>query len=256
VRWIVDGEEQHRTFAGRALAGAFRSKLVTHVQRGSAFDKATGLPAPMLRDAQRRPWFAHACQYADMKWPAAAPKSRTGIAESLTTVTPALLSGERGRPSDREIRRAVYEWAFVPPRRKAGGPPPELAAAVKWLERNTITLTDLEDRTRGPELVRRALDALALKLDGRPTAAKTIARKRAIFYNALEYAVELGLLTDNPVGPGGVKGAKGDRIRLPAGRGRPAPRTDPAHRRRSPTRRGEALVAMFACMYYAAMRPS
>jgi hypothetical protein len=54
----------------------------THVQRGSAFDKVTGLPAPMLREAQRRRWYEHACQYTDVKWPAAAPKSRTGIAES------------------------------------------------------------------------------------------------------------------------------------------------------------------------------
>ncbi|MEV7624275.1 site-specific integrase [Actinoplanes sp. NPDC089786] len=256
VRWIVGGEEQHRTFASRALADAFRAKLLTHVQRGSAFEKASGLPAPMLREAQRRSWFEHASQYTDMKWPAAAPKSRTGIAESLATVTPALLSSDRGRPNDALIRRALFEWVFVPPRRKGGDPPADLRTVVRWLERNTITLGDLEDRTKGPELTRRALDRIALLIDGSQAAAKTIARKRAIFYNALGYAVELGLITDNPL----------DRITWKA------PMTTESIDRRVVVDRERArtlltavavqpgvaprLVALFALMYYAALRPS
>ncbi len=256
VRWIVGGEEQHRTFASRALADAFRAKLLTHVQRGSAFEKASGLPAPMLRDAQRRSWFEHSVQYTDMKWPGAAPKSRTGIAESLATVTPALFSSDRGQPDKALIRRALFEWVFVPPRRKAGEPPADLRSTVRWLERNTIALTDLEDRTRGPELTRRALDRLALLIDGRQAAPKTIARKRAIFYNALGYAVELGLIIDNPL----------DRVAWAA------PKTTESVDRRVVVDRERAralltavavqpgvakrLVAMFALMYYGALRPS
>jgi hypothetical protein len=36
-------------------------------------------------------------------------------------------------------------------------------------------------------------------LDGKPAAAATVRRKRAVFYNALGYAVELGLLDANPI---------------------------------------------------------
>src|SRR5262245_19286979 len=107
VRWTVAGQEQHRTFASRALGDAFRAKLLHHIQRGSAFDIKTGLPAPMLREAQERSWYEHIVAYVDMKWPAAAPKSRTGIAESLATVTPALVSSERGQPSKALIRQAL-----------------------------------------------------------------------------------------------------------------------------------------------------
>lgn len=114
----------------------------------------------------------------------------------------------------------------------------------------------MEDRTRGPELVRRALDTLALKLDGRPaaaaaTAAKTIAPKRAILYNALEYAVELGLLTDNPV----------DRVAWKAPKATESiDRRVVVDRRRARTLlttvavqpgAGKRLVAMFAVIYYA-----
>ncbi len=256
VRWIVGGEEQHRTFASRALADAFRAKLLTHVQRGSAFEKASGLPAPMLRETQRRTWIEHASQYTDMKWPAAAPKSRTGIAESLAVVTPALISSDRGRPDAVLIRRALFEWVFVPPRRKGAEPPADLRSTVRWLERNTIALADLEDRTRGPELTRRALNQLAVLIDGRQAAAKTFARKRAIFYNALGYAVELGLMTDNPL----------DRIAWTA------PKTTESVDRRVVVDRKRArslltavavqpgvaprLTAMFALMYYGALRPS
>ncbi|GAA2629870.1 hypothetical protein GCM10010399_72210 [Dactylosporangium fulvum] len=48
-------------------------------------------------------------------------------------------------------------------------------------------------------LIRQALDALAVRLDGRLAAAKTIARQRAILHNALEYAVELAFLPENPL---------------------------------------------------------
>jgi hypothetical protein len=36
-------------------------------------------------------------------------------------------------------------------------------------------------------------------MDGKAAAAATVSRTRAIFYNAVEYAVELGHLTGNPI---------------------------------------------------------
>jgi pimeloyl-ACP methyl ester carboxylesterase len=41
-------------------------------------------------------------------------------------------------------------------------------------------------------VVRKALDTLATLLDGRPAAPNTVARKRAVFYGSLRYAVERG----------------------------------------------------------------
>ena len=43
------------------------------------------------------------------------------------------------------------------------------------------------------------MDAIGRKLDGRPAAASTSQRKRGVFHNALEYAVERKLLTSNPL---------------------------------------------------------
>jgi len=47
--------------------------------------------------------------------------------------------------------------------------------------------------------LRRVLDALSRRIDGRPAAATTMYRKRAVFYNALGYAVERNLLPTNPI---------------------------------------------------------
>lgn len=74
-------------------------------------------------------------------------------------------------------------------------PPDEVAAVLAWLERKSLPTSALADRMQ----VRAALDALTKKLDGTTAAASTIRRKRAIFHNALGYAVDAGRLTDNPL---------------------------------------------------------
>jgi integrase len=256
VRWRVAREEQHRTFASRALAEGFRSELITHQQRGVLFDITTGLPEPLLRAQRARSWFEHACRFVDMKWDHIAPKSRTSIADALATVTPALLATDRGQPSVDEIRRALYGWAFVTPARRAGRPASELAATVRWLERNTVVVSDLDDPVRGPELVRAALDMLARQLDGKPASPNTVARKRAVFYSALSYAVEVGLLVANPI----------DRVAWRAPRAvETIDRRVVVNQRQARTlltavavQPGVArrLVAFFACIYYAGLRPA
>jgi integrase len=90
-------------------------------------------------------------------------------------------------------------------------------------------------------------------MDGKPAPA-TISRKRAIFYNAVEYAVELGHLPANPIAS--IKWR--------------APKTNEAIDPRVVINHGQArellaavgeqaggarLVAFFALMYYAALRP-
>lgn len=58
-----------------------------------------------------------------------------------------------------------------------------------------MKLTDLTDAA----LIRKALDLLALRIDGKAAAATTVARKREVFYGALRYAVELKLLDGHPM---------------------------------------------------------
>jgi integrase len=256
VRWAVSGKEHHRAFQTRALAEGFRAKLISYMQRGAPFDIDTGLPEPMLREQQTRSWYEHACRYVDMKWPHLAPMSRRSIAESLATVTPGLLTTDRGRPPMRLLRRALYEWVFVGPRRNSSEPPDDLVSTIRWLESHTVAITDLQDQTYGARLVRSALDLLALRLNGKPAAPNTVARKRAVFYNVLEYAVEEGLLAANPIDHLGWRTPKTAETvdRRSAVNPEQARRLLAAVGAQGAT--GRRLVAFFALMYYAALRPS
>lgn len=251
VRWIVAGQTWHDSFKTRALADSFRAELLSVARQGEPFDVATGQPVSRLRtEAPRLSWYAHACAYADMKWPHAAGKSRQGIAESLATVTPALLATSKSRPSTASLRAVLYGWSFNSRRRSEGPPPDELVRAERWISRNTRPVAELAD----PTVLRPALDSLAVLLDGRPAAASTVSRKRAIFYNAVEYAVELGHLPANPitaikwrapklseaVNPRVVINHRQARDLLAAVRQRPS---------------GSRLTAFFGVMYYAALRP-
>jgi integrase len=249
VRWQVAARRFRETFATRALAESFRSKLITAQREGIAFEETSGLPEPMARELTSRSWYEHAVAFVDMKWPRAAAKHRRSIAEALATVTPALLATERGAPSDEDIRRALYTWVFNKSRRDGGAPPNDLAPVVKWLSTNTIKLHGLKDAA----IVRKALDLLATRLDGKAAAATTVARKRAVFYGALRYAVELRLLDAHPM----------DYVQWIA------PKSADHVDRHSVVNHKQALtlleavaakeprlVAFFACMYYAALRPA
>lgn len=252
ARWVVAGHEWHDTFTTKALADSFRSDLVSATRRGEAFSLATGRPVTWERPVESAVcWYDHACAYVDMKWPHAAGKSRQGIADSLATVTPALLSSVKSRPGAEAMRAALYGWSFNA-RRRASGPPDEAhRRAERWVAANTRPVRDLAD----PGVLRPALDALALRMDGKPAAASTVARKRAIFYNAVEYAVELGHLSGNPVASikwraPKVTEAVNPRVVINHGQARAL--LD-AVRAQDPV--GARLVAFFGVMYYAALRP-
>jgi hypothetical protein len=107
-------------------------------------------------------------------------------------VTPALTRDTPRRPPAAVLRAALYACAFNPA--SATVPDPAAAAALAWAERASLPVTRLAD----PAVLRVALDALTVRLDGHRAAANTIARKRAVLHNALGYAVETGLLDANP----------------------------------------------------------
>ena len=248
VRWAVSGQRFQATFETRKLADTFRAKLLTAAREGTPFDERTGLPEPMAREQNSRTWYDHACAFVDMKWPHASARHRKSIAEALATVTPSLLSTDRGAPEPTALRHALYTWSFNTTARRAE-PSQQVGRATRWAALNTLRLSEMANAA----VIRRALDALAVTLDGKAAAPTTIARKRAVFYGALRYAVEIGLLESNPI----------DRVQWKMQRN-----TETVDRRvvinhaqaRSlfaAVREVDApLEAFYATMYYAALRPA
>jgi integrase len=111
-----------------------------------------------------------------------------------------------------------------------------------------------------PRVLRKALEAVGRTVSGTPAADTTLSRRRAVFYSALQYAVELGDLPYNPI----------DRIKVASWRVKISHVVDrrvvvnpqQAHellvavtyvgRRRL----GQRLHALFASMYFAGLRPA
>ncbi|WP_020522830.1 tyrosine-type recombinase/integrase [Catelliglobosispora koreensis] len=201
VRWETAGVEQWETFHGWSLADSFRAELIRHARAGEAFDIGCGLPVPMIRNGSGRSWYEHLCQFMDAKWNALAPNSRRSLADAMaSTIEPHLTGTATGRPSVAEVRQAVYLWVANSSRRKGdAAPPAELLTTVRWLEQHTVGLDIYRDRQTGPDLARRAHEALATLVNGERASANTVGRRRAAYYNVLEYAVESGQLDFNPV---------------------------------------------------------
>jgi integrase len=100
------------------------------------------------------------------------------------------------------------------------------------------------------------LARIGRKLDGRPAAASTVSRKRAVFHNALEYAVERELLPQNPLPV--LKTKKSRTVEAVDKRVVVSP--DQAVRLleavRAQGRSGRHLVAFLGLLYYGALRPA
>jgi integrase len=251
VRWAVDGREHCKSFKTKTLADGFLAGLKDAAHDRRPFSPRTGLPDTDTTQGELVTWYEHARAYADAKWAHLAPVSRRSVAEALVTVTIALTASERGAPEAKILRRALFGWAFNPATRDLPTPP-EIAAALDWAASASLPVADLEDTAT----VRLALAACARTLAGKPAAGATQRRKRSVFYNALGYAVEQGHLSANPI----------DRIQWTA----PAVAASvdrrvvvsPALARsllaavRALSERGQHLEAFFACLYYAALRPS
>ncbi|MFI5839790.1 tyrosine-type recombinase/integrase [Catenuloplanes sp. NPDC051500] len=210
-----------------------------------AFDEKTGLPEPMARALNTRSWYAHAIAFVDVKWAQSSAKHRIGIAETMATVTPALFGAYR--PTKRSGPSSTA-GAFNKARRDAGPPPEHLASAVRWLESHTVDSNALTDAA----LVRKVLDTLALRMDGRAAAPAMVNRKRAVFSGCLKYAVELRLLDFHPLTLVSWTAPKNsdqvDRRSV----------VNPEQARRllaEVPKIAPELEAFFSCMYYAALRP-
>ena len=249
VLWRVAGKPWKKPFQKQAQADAYRSTLVAAARTGEAFSLATGEPVSWERVEQVMSWYDFACKFTDMKWKGASANYRADIARALTAATPAMISGQRGKPADEMIRTALKRWAFNTKQRPHA--PVDIADTLRWLAANTHPVSALANAAT----LRGVLDTATSRLDGSRSATSTVLRNKAILHNALEYAVELKLLTRNP-----LKDLKW----------KPPKTTYEVDRRsvvnhdqaralleavRKHQRSGPRLVAFFALMYYAALRP-
>ncbi|MQY06123.1 hypothetical protein ACRB68_42040 [Actinomadura sp. RB68] len=109
----------------------------------------------------------------------------------------ALMRWEKGHPTRREredLHAALATWAFSVTARR-NGLPEEIQKQIRLVEDASFKISALADS----DVVRAVLGQLGKKLDGKPAAESTFARKRATFYNFLKYMVEKGHLNANPL---------------------------------------------------------
>lgn len=256
VLWDVDGNRFREPFKLDAQADSFRSSLLVAARRGEAFLISTGRPVSWKQRAPEVTWYALMLDYTSAKWPYIAGTHRRSIAAALTDATEAMLLDSPGRPERSELRKALRSWVFSARIRDESDPPGGVAGTIRWLEGNTKPVSALaETDGSGAAQCRALLDRLSRKLDGTPAAANTANRNRMVLNNVLEYAVEVGLLTANPlkrvkwikpktaesVDPRSVINADQARQLLTAVRAQ--------------GKLGQHLEAFFALMYYAALRP-
>ncbi|MFE4650507.1 tyrosine-type recombinase/integrase [Streptomyces sp. NPDC056707] len=249
VRWELQGKEWRQPCATAALAESFRAGLLTAARRGEAFSLTTGRPVSHRSGASAVNWYDFAVQFADVQWRRTSGNNRKNVAKALMTATIALLRTQPTSFKPIDVRRALREFAFNTRRREEA--PPEVAAILKWVQRNTLSMAAWED----PAKVDEVLQASSTLLDGTPAAANSVKRNRRILNVLMEYAVKHRVLRSNP---------------LPKGRGA-APKTSSAVDKRSllncsqagsllgwirrRPRGGPRLHAFFATMFYAGPRP-
>jgi integrase len=251
VRWATGGRRWKEPFKTVALAEGFRSDLVAAARKGEAFDLDTGLPVSVRRAAREMSWYEFSCAFVDMKWPRVAATTRRTHAEALTAVTAAMLTTTRGKPDDKLIRKALSRWAFNTVQRGAKDTPAEVGSALRWVAGHTRTVGDLGK----PEVLRPLLDGLTVKLDGTPAASSVVSRRRKIFNTAVEYAVELKLLPLNPVPALKWKMPKAVHTVDRRSVANPAQARTLLEAVGELQRSGPRLVAFYACLYYAGLRP-
>ncbi|MFH8361389.1 tyrosine-type recombinase/integrase [Streptomyces anulatus] len=254
LRWLVGQRKHSKSYQLKAQADGRRSELMTAVRRGEQFDEETGLPVSEIR-AQHGSvtWYEHTRAYVDRKWATAPAKSRKNYADALATITPALVKSRAGSPDATLLRRALYGWAYNR-NRWEDEHPEDVTAALRWLEKNSLPVSALEESAT----VRLALDALGLKVDGKPAAPRTARRKRACLSDVLGLAVEERYFTTpvNPLTTVKWVAPKSAEELDPESVANPRQVRALLKGVREQGARGAHLEAFFGCLYYAAMRPA
>ncbi|MER7506210.1 tyrosine-type recombinase/integrase [Nonomuraea pusilla] len=252
ARWRVAGKEKSKSFRTKGLANAFISDLRQAAKAGEEFDVASGLPVSMLVPEASGPSFlAFAQAYVLRRWSTSAARTRETDAYALLTLIPALVTDAPRRPMAEELREVLKIHVLLPENRRADLTASQ-AAALSWLERSSLPLAALGEA----HVLRTALNAISVTFGGAPAGANTVRRKRAVLHHLLEHAVEEKVFSSNPLDE--IKWAPPKAVTVVD------PRTvvNPAQARRLldavpkvGRKRGARLKALFACIYYAALRP-
>jgi hypothetical protein len=254
VRWLVGPQKHSKSYTVKAQADGRRSELMTALRKGEQFDVETGLPVSELRALNGAvTWYEHTRAYVGSRWDRLPAKSRRNDADALATITPALVKTTAGRPAPRVLRRALYGWAYNKSRWDEE-PPVEVVDALRWVEKNSVAISALED----PATLRAALDALSTLLDGSPAAGRTARRKRACLSDVLGLAVERRYFTIpvNPLTTVKWTAPKSAEEVDPASVANPRQVRELLEAVRAQGERGAHLEAFFGCLYYAATRPA
>ncbi|MFZ4186055.1 tyrosine-type recombinase/integrase [Streptomyces pseudogriseolus] len=254
VRWLVGPQKHSKSYTVKAQADGRRSELMTALRKGEQFDVETGLPASELRALNGSvTWYEHTRAYVSSRWDRLPAKSRRNDADALATITPALVKTTAGRPAPRVLRRALYGWAYNKSRWDEE-PPADVADALRWVEKNSVAISALEN----PATLRAALVALSTLLDGSPAAGRTARRKRACLSDVLGLAVERRYFTIpvNPLTTVKWTAPKSTEEVDPASVANPRQVRELLEAVRAQGERGAHLEAFFGCLYYAAMRPA
>ncbi|MET8386520.1 tyrosine-type recombinase/integrase [Streptosporangium canum] len=253
VRWKVARKPRSKSFRTKGLAVSFLSDLRQAAKAGEGFDVTAGLPLSMLApEVLSGPTFLEFAQtYVLSRWRTSAARTRETDVYGLLSLVPILVADLPSRPKDSDMREVLRRHALLPKERRVELPR-ALVPVLAWLEKASLPLADLQDL----RVARTALDAISVTFTGEDAAANTVRRKREVLHHLLELAVEQKELPTNPLHA--IKWAP------PKAAGTIDPRTvvNPEQARALlaavPTvgrTRGERLHGMFACMYYAALRP-
>lgn len=162
-----------------------------------------------------------------------------------------MLKETPSRPDGAAIRSALTVWSFNPTKRKQDDKPDEVAATLRWIERNSLPLSAV---TR-PEVARALHTAAVTRLDGKPGARSVARQRRMILNNAMNYAVERNLIPSNPIktikwsAPKPSRAIDRRRVANPI----QARTLLLAVKETKPS--GPRLVACYGAMYFAALRP-
>ncbi|WP_329230914.1 tyrosine-type recombinase/integrase [Streptomyces canus] len=264
LRWVVGGKVSSATFATSTLAENRRNELWQAMRRGEAFEIESGQPESEVRTAVeaaqaadaklRLGWFDFCRKYVAGRWRTSAAKTREGMADSLAAVTLAMVGRGDDAPDDEDLRLA-FRWAVIPAN-VGEEPPVDFKAAYDWITATDRPLGDLTD----PEVFEGVLYRLSYKLDGTPAAGDTYRRRRRTLNTALEHAVVAGELQENPlqrvrrkyVGSNDVVDR---RVLVNAVQARQL-LTAVSYVRSWDRCRGRRLVAFYAVLYYAGLRPA
>ncbi|MEW2303921.1 hypothetical protein AB0958_28815 [Streptomyces sp. NPDC006655] len=233
-------------------------------RRGEAFEIESGLPESEVRAAAETAeaadaepplrWFEFCRKYVAGRWRTSAAKTREGMADGLAAVTLAMVKRDDATPENESLRLAL-RWGIVSAN-EGEDPPAELKAAYEWVTTTDRPLGDLADA----EVFEDVLYRVSYKLDGTPAAGDTYKPRRRALNAALEHAVATGELPENPLQRirrkrVGANDVVDPRVLVNAAQARQL-LTSVSCIGSWDRCRGRRLVAFYAVLYSAGLRPA